>query len=512
MFVSIVLSCAKPVKANSSINILFIGNSSTYYNNMPTMIKNLARADQLSLNVESITAANYTLKKFSTTSNTYYKKIVNSLNTKKYDYVVLQDNREEMIQSSNQAKTAVKTLKTLIDKNGASTILYETQADKVGREFVINGNSIYFNHDMIDYYLAKNYYYIANTYNLSVATSGINFTRCMNIYPDIKLYNSDNLHPKVPGSYLAACSLYKTIFNKTPLGNAYLPGSSYDNENLLDSLSESHANQIQKIADASIKFSSRTIKLNRGFSKTALATLSYSLGNDSLKGFKNNIEYSSIDDDIVSVNKNTGYLTALNTGETMIMASSDNGLFSFCNVKVLLPSTSLKLKPTGIISLNRNKTLKITATMYPSDTTDDITWTSSNKKIVSVSSSGKIKAHKLGIAKITASTTSGIKITRQVRVRLVKPTKLKIKAKTSSNKNKRYRNIKVSWKKNSNAVKYFVYRKKKGGSYKKIATVKTNSYTNKNVITRRKYYYKIKSIYSNTKCNSFKSIAKSISL
>ena len=78
VFVSIVLSCAKPVKASSSINILFIGNSSTYYNNMPTMIKNLARADQFSLNVESITAANYTLKKFSTTSNTYYKKIVNS--------------------------------------------------------------------------------------------------------------------------------------------------------------------------------------------------------------------------------------------------------------------------------------------------------------------------------------------------------------------------------------------------------------------------------------------------
>ncbi|MCR5430842.1 MAG: Ig-like domain-containing protein [Eubacterium sp.] len=502
----------KTARANSNINILFIGNSSTYYNNMPKMVGGLAKADQLSINVESITAANYTLEKFSTTSNTYHKKIVNALNSKSYEYVILQDNREEMIQSTSKAKSAVKSLKSLIDENGATTILYETQADKEGRDFTINNNSVYFDHDMIDYYLAKSYFYIGNKYSLNVATSGINFSRCMNIYPGINLYNSDNLHPKVSGSYLAACSLYKTIFNKTPLGNAYLPGSIYDSEKLLDGLSLDHANQIQKIADASLKFSSKTIKLNKGTSKTTLASLSYTAGNDSLNAFKNNIEYRSIDDGIISINKNTGYMTAINTGETMVMASSDNGLLSFCNVKVLLPSTLLTLKPTGTISLNKNESLKITATMSPADTTDDITWTSSNKKIVSISSSGKIKALKLGVVKITATTTSGIKLTRQVRVRLVKPTKIKIRKTSASNKKRKYKNLHISWKKNPNAVKYFVYKKKKGGTYKKIATVKTNSYTNKNVLKGKKYYYKIKSIYSNTKCNSFRSKAKSIIL
>ncbi|MBQ8562710.1 MAG: hypothetical protein IJ443_02310 [Firmicutes bacterium] len=54
--------------------------------------------------------------------------------------------------------------------------------------------------------------------------------------------------------------------------------------------------------------------------------------------------------------------------------------------------------------------------------------------------------------------------------------------------------IKVTWTDNAAATGYYVYRSISGksGTFKKIATVKTNSYTDKNLSSSRRYYYKVK--------------------
>lgn len=70
------------------------------------------------------------------------------------------------------------------------------------------------------------------------------------------------------------------------------------------------------------------------------------------------------------------------------------------------------------------------------------------------------------------------------------PTKpsIKVKAKT--------RQIKISWKKIKQVSGYEIYRsKKKSGKYKKIKTIKKDSrtsYTNKNLKSNKKYYYKVR--------------------
>ena len=40
-------------------------------------------------------------------------------------------------------ENAITNLKSKIDSTGAKTILYETQADYIGNDFIINGTSIY---------------------------------------------------------------------------------------------------------------------------------------------------------------------------------------------------------------------------------------------------------------------------------------------------------------------------------------------------------------------------------
>ncbi|MCR4841718.1 MAG: fibronectin type III domain-containing protein [Eubacterium sp.] len=59
------------------------------------------------------------------------------------------------------------------------------------------------------------------------------------------------------------------------------------------------------------------------------------------------------------------------------------------------------------------------------------------------------------------------------------------------------KSISLKWKKATSAKKYVVYRKEDGGKYKKIATVKTNTYTDKTAKSGKHYTYKIKVVTGN---------------
>ena len=60
------------------VKILFIGNSQTYYNDMPLIVEGLAKADGMNYQVQSITASNYKLSQYATTGNAYNTIIVNT--------------------------------------------------------------------------------------------------------------------------------------------------------------------------------------------------------------------------------------------------------------------------------------------------------------------------------------------------------------------------------------------------------------------------------------------------
>jgi hypothetical protein len=55
---------------------------------------------------------------------------------------------------------------------------------------------------------------------IKVAPAGIAWQRAQQSRPNLVLH-SDSVHPNVFGSYLSACVLYATVFNKTPLGLSF---------------------------------------------------------------------------------------------------------------------------------------------------------------------------------------------------------------------------------------------------------------------------------------------------
>ena len=68
-------------------------------------------------------------------------------------------------------------------------------------------------------------------------------------------------------------------------------------------------------------------------------------------------------------------------------------------VKDKIPATSLKADKS--VSLKKGKSYQLNVTVKPLNTTDKVTYKSSNTKIVTVSAKGKIKAKKKGKATIT---------------------------------------------------------------------------------------------------------------
>ena len=350
--------------------------------------------------------------------------IVNALSKEKWDFVNFAGARENIMGNLEATKNAITNLKSTIDSTGAKTILYETQADYIGNDFIIDGTSIYFDNITLQNYMTKFYFSLGNKFDCKVAPVGVNYTRCMKEYPEINLYNSDMIHPTLEGSYLAACTLFQTIFETSAYNNTFLSGSEFDTSHIIDKLDNDTAKKLQNVADGMITLSTYNVTLKKGEKASVNAKITFTDTNPVMANYSNTITYSSTNESSVGVNSQKGTITAIRNGSSMIKASTDSGLMAFCTVNVVQPSTSLTIKE-GSIYLHIKDTAKYTTEIYPTDTTDTITWTSSNPSVVSVDETGTVKAKKIGSAKITAKTDSGIKLTRYVRVKLKTPTSVK---------------------------------------------------------------------------------------
>jgi len=74
--------------------------------------------------------------------------------------------------------------------------------------------------DMIEG-LAEQYTQAGNANDAFVIPAGLAFARSIAIRPELELYQSDKRHPSLAGTYLAACTVYAALYNKSPEGLKY---------------------------------------------------------------------------------------------------------------------------------------------------------------------------------------------------------------------------------------------------------------------------------------------------
>ena len=190
-------ACASP----KSPRILFIGNSYTYFNSgIDQQLQGLA--PQIATSV--IAVGGYTLR-----DHLNAGAATQSIRQALWDYVVLQEQSQTPVSDPQKFFEAVRDFDVEARAIGAHTILLMTweRPDSV-------------NYGVTTANLAAAYQKVGSELDIPVAPAGLAFARSLSERPDLSLYSQDG-HPTMNGTYLAACVLYGTIFGQSPLGNPY---------------------------------------------------------------------------------------------------------------------------------------------------------------------------------------------------------------------------------------------------------------------------------------------------
>jgi len=160
----------------------------------------------------------------------------------------------------------------------------------------------------------------------------------------------------------------------------------------------------------SIKLNKSSLSLEKGKSQTLKVTYMPTDTTDN-----KTVTWTSSNKSVATVNS-AGKVTAVGAGTTTITALVGTKTATCkVTVKVPLESISLNKKSMNVVT---GKTGSLSVKYNPTDTTDSrtITWSTSDKTVATVSSTGKVTGKKPGKATITAKTAGGLKDQSSIRV------------------------------------------------------------------------------------------------
>ncbi|MFL2567213.1 MAG: DUF4886 domain-containing protein [Flavobacteriales bacterium] len=228
---------------SQSYDILFIGNSYTYYNNLPEMLSNIANAFGDSVNYDQSTPGGTSLYAHSQNQTT-----LNKINQQNWDYVVLQDQSQRPSLSPTYVAASVypyaSQLVTEIQSNNlcSEPLFYMTWGRKYGDQSNCSTYPPVCTYLGMQERLRDSYLTMGFDNEATVAPVGISFKNSIFQDSTIDLYSPDNSHPSIYGSYLAACTFYSTIFKKSSVSCSYRPNA----------ISSSDALFLQQIASSTV--------------------------------------------------------------------------------------------------------------------------------------------------------------------------------------------------------------------------------------------------------------------
>lgn len=183
------LSQEKDVK-----KVLLVGNSFTYFWNMPQMVNAMAQLDNFPMEVRQSTVGGSTWEEhYNEKRGTKTRGLLNS---EKWDYVILQDHSLSTIEHLNRFNEYGEKLGDAIKNNGAKPYLMMTWA--------------YLSNPLMQKVISKEYKELAKNMNTEAIPVGEIFMKARELRPDLNFYFDDK-HPSSIGSYLIALVMYKAL-------------------------------------------------------------------------------------------------------------------------------------------------------------------------------------------------------------------------------------------------------------------------------------------------------------
>jgi hypothetical protein len=202
---------AQGVHATCVTRILFIGNSYTYFNDLPDMVSNLARyRNQCTVQTRMVAPGGWRLK------DHWEKGIARQLlDAEKWNFVVLQEQStlgmnywvegKDHVNSDAVFRPYAEKWAAAVQAKGAMPVFFLTWAEKNAPE----------DQSALSYAYAR----AAKETRSLLAPVGLAWEAVRRDQPQIGLfYEGHGSHPSPAGSYLAACVFYAAIFHQNPLG------------------------------------------------------------------------------------------------------------------------------------------------------------------------------------------------------------------------------------------------------------------------------------------------------
>jgi hypothetical protein len=186
------------LQSHAQINILFVGNSLTYSNDLPSLVEKLAKDDGVKIKTMMIAFPNYALEDHWNETN-----VAEALTKTRFDYVIFQQGPSALPASrTNLIEYALK-FNGLCQANNTKMCLY-TVWPSGDRSFDFTN-------------VINSYRIAADTTGKIALQAGLAWKKILDEKKDFPLYSADGFHPTIHGSFLAALVVYATLFKKKDL-------------------------------------------------------------------------------------------------------------------------------------------------------------------------------------------------------------------------------------------------------------------------------------------------------
>ncbi len=201
----VLLACgpaaAKPERVSGDgvepLRVLFIGNSLTFFNQMPTMVEELSRAGGCDRPVDAEMIARGGETFYGHTERRDDSAPLTVIARGGWDFVVLQENGRLMARSGLDSFPFASRLVRAARAAGATPIFYLTWA--------------YCDRPETHSAILDAYTQIGSRLDVAIAPVGEVWRRVRVAAPGLELFDPDGVHPSPRGSYLAAWVILSTI-------------------------------------------------------------------------------------------------------------------------------------------------------------------------------------------------------------------------------------------------------------------------------------------------------------
>ena len=240
LFVAILylFSCLAGQDKNKE-NILFIGNSFTFYWNLPLVVEAMANERNYNYDITQSTASGSSLKDHWFENDELKSKTL--ITTGRYDRVVLQDYSLNPLQNLVESRRYFTDFIEWVKANNGSPYIYATWMYKG-----ISNN----NYNVVDP-IQDALQPVADKTGAVMVPIDQAFRTLQKRHPNIPIFMSDNKHPSPVGTYLAACVYFRIFTGESPLGlsRRYERKDENGKKIFLGMVEKSSAKICQKIVD-----------------------------------------------------------------------------------------------------------------------------------------------------------------------------------------------------------------------------------------------------------------------